>query len=63
MADFVSGPSSSELGYLRREPRGSGHRPQQDGPSRLRSWLWVVVLVGVLVVLAIVVVFTLERTR
>lgn len=56
MGDDVAGPSSLELGYLRREPKGSGHRPPQDGPARLRSWLWVVVLVGVLAALAIAVV-------
>jgi hypothetical protein len=49
----IDGPSSEQLGYLRREPEGSPRRPQQDRPTRRRRWLWVALPAGVLVLLAV----------
>lgn len=53
MGDDVSGPSSLELGYLRREPQGSGHMKPRNRPAIRRRWFLAAALVGALVILAV----------
>jgi hypothetical protein len=57
----IDSPNSEQLGYLRREPHG-GPQPPQDRPTRWTRWLWVALLAGVLVTLAVTLVLTRPET-